>query len=93
MNLFQRFIISRLAVGLDKLDDLNGGLGNVGHILSVRELSQKRRRSDDDINAIDTYEKNSGTRARTKVNVHAHQSRLLSVHRPCDTEYVSKSLP
>ena len=41
-----------LTLALDEVDDLNGGLGDVGHVLSVRELSKERRSANDNINTI-----------------------------------------
>ena len=43
-----------LTLALDEVDDLNGGLGDVGHVLAVRELAEERRRSNDDIDTVDT---------------------------------------
>ena len=39
-------------LALHELDDLDSGLGDVGHILSVRELSKERRSANDNINTI-----------------------------------------
>ena len=40
---------------LNEFDDLNGSFGDVGHVLSMRELTKEGRSPDDDINAINTY--------------------------------------
>ena len=42
------------ALRLDKVDDLDGSFGDVGHVLSVRKLAEEGRRSDDNVNAINT---------------------------------------
>ena len=42
------------ALALDKLDDLDGGAGDVRHVLAVRELAQEGRGADDDVDAVDT---------------------------------------
>lgn len=41
-------------LGLDELDNLDGGLGDVGHVLSVRELTKERRGADNDVDTVDT---------------------------------------
>jgi hypothetical protein len=43
------------SLGLDEVDDFNGRFGDILHILSVREFTKEGRRSDDDVNAINTY--------------------------------------
>ena len=43
-----------LTLALDELNDLNSGLGDVGHVLSVRELAEEGRRADDDVDTVDT---------------------------------------
>lgn len=40
------------ALALDKVDDLDRGLGDVRHILAVAELAQERRSTDDDVHAV-----------------------------------------
>ena len=45
---------SELTLALDELDDLNRGLGDVGHVLSVRKFTEERRGTNDDINTVDT---------------------------------------
>lgn len=42
------------ALGLDELDNLDGSLGDVGHILSVRKFSQERGRANNDVDTVDT---------------------------------------
>ena len=41
-------------LGFDKCDDLNGRLGNVSHVLSMRKLTEERRCADDDVDAVNT---------------------------------------
>lgn len=43
-----------LTLALDILNDLDGGLGDISHVLSVRELTEERRCPDDDIDAVYT---------------------------------------
>lgn len=40
------------AVGLDKLDNLNGGLVDVVHVLAVRVLTEERRGANNDVAAF-----------------------------------------
>lgn len=40
-------------MGLDKLNDLNSGLRNVVHILSVRVLAEERGSANDNIDTVD----------------------------------------
>ena len=40
------------ALGLDKVDDFDRGLGDVGHVLAVRELAEEGRGTDDDVHAV-----------------------------------------
>lgn len=42
------------SLGLDILDNLNGGLLNVGHILAVAVLAEEAGSANDDIEAVDT---------------------------------------
>ena len=42
------------ALALDELDDLNGGLGDVCHVLAVGELAEKAGSSDNDVDTVDT---------------------------------------
>lgn len=51
-------------LGLDKVDDFNGRLADVIHILAVREFAEEGGRSDDDVDTIDTYP----TREENNVN-------------------------
>ncbi len=44
-----------LTLALDKVDDLDGSLGDVGHILAMRELAEEGRSADDDIDTVDTW--------------------------------------
>ena len=41
-------------VGLDILNNLHSGFGNVIHVLAVRVLTEERRGANDDVNAINT---------------------------------------
>ena len=41
-------------LGLDKLDDLDGLLGDPGHVLAVRVFTEERRGTDDDIDTVNT---------------------------------------
>lgn len=43
-----------LALGLDELDDFDGRVLDVGHVLSVGMLSQEGARANDDIKSIHT---------------------------------------
>lgn len=40
-------------MGLDKVDDLDRSLGDVCHVLAVRELAKEGRGADDNVNAVD----------------------------------------
>ena len=40
------------ALGLDELNDLDGGFGDVGHVLAVREFAKERGCPDNDVNTI-----------------------------------------
>jgi hypothetical protein len=40
------------ALGLDKIDDLDRALGDVGHVLAVRKFTEEGGRADDDVHAI-----------------------------------------
>lgn len=40
---------------LDKVYNFDGRLGDVGHILAVREFTEEGGCSDDDVNTVDTY--------------------------------------
>jgi hypothetical protein len=42
------------ALGLDKLDNLDGLLGDPSHVLAVRVFTEERRGTDDDVDTIDT---------------------------------------
>ena len=42
-------------LALDKVDNLDSGLGNVGHVLSVRKLPKEGRSANDDVDTVDTY--------------------------------------
>ena len=44
-----------LTLALDEVDDLDSSLGDVGHVLSVRELAEERRGTDDDIDTVDAW--------------------------------------
>ena len=44
-----------LTLALDEVDNLDGGLRDVGHILAMRELTEERRGTDDDIDTVNTY--------------------------------------
>ena len=50
-----------LTLALDKVDDLDRGLGDVRHVLPVRELAEEGRGTNDDIDAVNAY------RARSSV--------------------------
>jgi hypothetical protein len=42
------------ALGLDKVDDFDGGLRDVSHVFSMREFTEERGGSDNDIYSVDT---------------------------------------
>lgn len=42
------------ALALDELDNLNGGLGDVCHVLPVGELAEETRCADNDVDTVDT---------------------------------------
>jgi hypothetical protein len=42
------------ALRLDKVDDLDSGLGDIGHVLAVRKFTEEGRCADDDVHAIYT---------------------------------------
>jgi hypothetical protein len=53
------------SLGLDEVDDFDGRFGDIIHILSMREFTKEGRRSDDDVNTINTYTtQNSGIISR-----------------------------
>ena len=43
---------SRHTLALDEVDDLDGSLGDVRHVLAMRKLTKERGRSNDDVNTI-----------------------------------------
>lgn len=47
-------VLIKLALGLDKFNNFNGGPGDIGHVLSVRKFSQEGRCTDDDIDTVNT---------------------------------------
>ena len=42
------------SLGLDEFDDFDGGLDDVGNVLSMRELSEERRSTNNDVDSINT---------------------------------------
>ena len=44
-------------LGLDKVDDLDGSLSDVGHVLDVRKLAEEGGSADDDVDTVDTYDR------------------------------------
>lgn len=59
------------ALRLDKLDDLDGGLDDVGNVLAVRVLAEEGRGADDDVDSVNTC-----TRARTESGQRSLASRV-----------------
>jgi hypothetical protein len=43
------------SLGLDEVDNFDGRFGDIIHVLSVREFTEEGRRSDDDVDTINTY--------------------------------------
>lgn len=43
-------------LGLDEVDNLDRGLGDVSHILAMRKFTQEGRCANDNVDAIDTYQ-------------------------------------
>ena len=74
-----------LTLALDEVDNLDGGLRDVGHILAMRELTEERRGTDDDIDTVNTWTNSSISRSRPRLYDSTHQFRQLSGHRPYDT--------
>lgn len=46
-------------LGLDKLDDLDGRLDDEGDVLAVRVLAEEGRRSNDNVDSVDTWRTSS----------------------------------
>lgn len=43
------------SLGLDEFDDFDSGLGDISHILSVREFPEEGRCADNDIDTVNTW--------------------------------------
>lgn len=82
------------ALGLDEVDDLNGSLGNVGHVLSMREFAQEGRGSNHDVDTVNAYVPllvSQSTDLRERSKAYLFQQRYE--HRPYDTGCGSRSWP
>ena len=71
-------------LGLDELNDLDGCLGDVGHVLAVREFAEERGCPDNDVDTVNTYDP-VNTCPKTEIGC-TYQFQLRFLRRPCGNE-------
>lgn len=77
--------MSKLTLALDVVYNLNSGLGDVRHILAVRELAEEGGSTNDDIDTVHTCQTPISAALTARHAKQTHRSRQLSAHRPYGT--------